>query len=399
MTTLIEVVRAARQIQEAARIVDGLPDLSRQVELVATQLKLRSDAQAEIGRAIARPQPAEEVVQRACAQILALQDSMDRTKAISSLALVAFDVSQSIAAMLEHHATVQNLQAIREVATNDWTAAFKASELARRSAWLPLDVHLTRLYELSAIAQASLQRADPETLWNRLALSAAASKQLTTKHNKFASEYGEFFRGISSTVSAIVQVPKSITELPAAEFVNQAALVISTSEVELDAEAEEFEREIGRELAAETSEQLILLIRRLDPRLVVLLEGARAAVAAGHPDHVRHFAVSLRELFTHVLHLLAPDDEVRQWTKEPQHYSNGRPTRRARLLYSTREFAPSFGDFATADVDAVLKFIDAFQKGTHGVSPDLSGQQLIDLGRRMEGLLRLLLVVREASRS
>jgi hypothetical protein len=48
------------------------------------------------------------------------------------------------------------------------------------------------------------------------------------------------------------------------------------------------------------------------------------------------------ELFTHILHGLSPDAEVRKWSTEPAHYHNGRrPTRRAWLLYICREFLPA----------------------------------------------------------
>jgi hypothetical protein len=57
--------------------------------------------------------------------------------------------------------------------------------------------------------------------------------------------------------------------------------------------------------------------------------------------------------------------------------------------------ASSFGGFITVDVGAALEFLDAFQKSTHGLRPDFSRQQLVDLGHRMEGLLRSLLVIRE----
>ena len=111
------------------------------------------------------------------------------------------------------------------------------------------------------------------------------------------------------------------------------------------------------------------------------------------PTTLRHFAISLRELFTQVLQSLAPDAQLRAWTKDPDDYHNGNPTRKARLRYITRDFHDVFGGFFNADVEAtVLEFVNSFQKGTHAPRSELHVNDVLLLKARMEGLLRLLLV-------
>jgi hypothetical protein len=140
------------------------------------------------------------------------------------------------------------------------------------------------------------------------------------------------------------------------------------------------------------------LLGRLDAGLIALLGGADAARKSSNPDRVRHATTSLRELITHVLHRLSPDDEVRRWTSDPNYFHEGRPTRRARLLYIVRAVnVPPLDAFTNADVESTVKFIELFQEGTHAVRPGISELQLHALQIRTEGLLRLLLTLGASS--
>jgi Predicted pPIWI-associating nuclease len=136
-----------------------------------------------------------------------------------------------------------------------------------------------------------------------------------------------------------------------------------------------------------------VLLSNLDPDLLSLLGGARGALTSSNPDRVRHFSSSLRELFTQVLHRLAPDKAVQSWTLNPDHYDDkGRPTRRARLLYICRDINHGeFSAFLEAEILAILKFLNLFQGGTHKVRSDLSEPQLRAMYNWMEGHLEVLL--------
>src|SRR3972149_6300750 len=132
-------------------------------------------------------------------------------------------------------------------------------------------------------------------------------------------------------------------------------------------------------------------LHKLEPGLVNLLRGAREALISSNADRARHVATSIRELFTHVLHRLAPDENIRAWTTDALYYNNGRPTRRARLLYINKEInLELFSEFVDADVNAVLTLIDALQLGTHDIRSQLTDRQLRALVDRMESLLLFL---------
>ena len=129
-------------------------------------------------------------------------------------------------------------------------------------------------------------------------------------------------------------------------------------------------------------------LSRLDPDLLNLLQGARAALNTVNPDRPRHVIVSLRELVTHVLHLLAPDVSIQNWNSDPDCYHNGRPTRRTRLLYINRNInsgplSKSFG----AHVTWALTLMDELNAGSHVISSRLTEQELQALVVETESLL------------
>jgi len=136
------------------------------------------------------------------------------------------------------------------------------------------------------------------------------------------------------------------------------------------------------------------LLAALDSTLVPLLTGARQAVRGVNADRPRHVTTSLRELFTQVLHSLAPDDAVAAWSSDRDDFANGRPTRRARLMYVCREInSGPLVDFVRKDVSAALSFVDSLSAGTHTVQSRLTDAQLRAQLARMESLISLLLQV------
>jgi hypothetical protein len=139
-------------------------------------------------------------------------------------------------------------------------------------------------------------------------------------------------------------------------------------------------------------EPLEEMLSRLDPNLTTMLAGAREAVRSRNPDKCRHVAISLRELFTAVLHRVAPEEAVAAWTADPSHYHKGRPTRRARYLYVCRGVGVgSLSRYVEDDTKAALALVDALQGGTHGLQSDLDDRQLQVLILRVESMLVYLL--------
>lgn len=157
---------------------------------------------------------------------------------------------------------------------------------------------------------------------------------------------------------------------------------------------EEETHQVEKDVQQETESAIEELLGKLNVELMRLLHGARQSLESTNPDKVRHFATSLRELFTHVLHTLSPDDQVKNWSNSPTHYDRGKPTRRARLLYICRSLNHGpFSDFIEKDIDAVLEFLKLFQRGTHEITPTYTDSQLKIMLVRMESALRFLLEI------
>ena len=127
---------------------------------------------------------------------------------------------------------------------------------------------------------------------------------------------------------------------------------------------------------------------RVEPGLLNLLQGARLALSTPNPDRPRHVIVSLRELVTHVLHLLALDARIQNWNSDPDCYHNGRPTRRTRLLYIYRNInSGPLSKSVGAHVTWALTLMDELNAESHAITSRLTEQELQVLVVETESLL------------
>jgi hypothetical protein len=156
---------------------------------------------------------------------------------------------------------------------------------------------------------------------------------------------------------------------------------------------------LREQVRQDTEDALVPLLQETYPQLVEMVRGARAAFEDRRPDWVRHFITSLRELATQVIHALAPDEQVKEWSTSPEDLHNGRPTRAARIKYICRGiFGPGFRPFVEKDVATAVELFGLLQGGTHGANPTYSEPQLLTLKVRMEGLVRFLVEIGRLSR-
>ncbi len=202
----------------------------------------------------------------------------------------------------------------------------------------------------------------------------------------FSDNYASLYKPLEDNNLLISQLPETIvTHTPYEMFLNTELISVVTCEPDsIEHVDDPYKPEINDELNS--------LLSSLDTGLVSMLEGARAALNSTNPDRVRHFTTSLRELFTHVLHILSPNDEITKWSTDPNHYANNKPTRRARLLYISRAINhDSFTKFLKTDVDSVLSFINLFQGSTHSIKSTLTKKQLDTMLTRMESTLTYLI--------
>lgn len=138
--------------------------------------------------------------------------------------------------------------------------------------------------------------------------------------------------------------------------------------------------------------ELLDWLKNLDPSFPNMLFGAEQAIYSKNPDHLRHFASSHRELLTHILHLLAPNDQVKEWTTDPNHFDkDGKPTRRARLKYIARNHKnKTFVDFLINDFENEMALLNADE---HRKSQEYTDQVLKALHMRFLSLLGFLMQI------
>lgn len=136
-------------------------------------------------------------------------------------------------------------------------------------------------------------------------------------------------------------------------------------------------------------------IRSLNPDLLPVYLGGIEALERGGSDWQRHAMGSFRELATQVLHHLAPDEAVREFTSAPEHYHDGRPTRAARLNCIFANVAKgSLIEFYRADTRAAIELFDMLNSGTHQLGQKASVMQVRYLKSRLVGLISSMLEAR-----
>jgi hypothetical protein len=302
-----------------------------------------------------------------------------------------FDNTNGIAKSLDY------LSPISEI----WQSQLKPMESVFgtvQSSKIVLDSYLSRMSEMSVLAQASVQQLPWDQIGSSLEIETSVRNAIQSNFLDLAEEYSGLFSSLEKNPTDIFSLPPITLELPSVELFNETSLLesVTTQDAE-NIELVDQKQEIKEQIQADTDSKLITLLKEIDDNLVSLLEGAQFALQSDHPDHVRHFATSLRELFTHVLHMLAPDSELERWTNDSAHYHKQRPTRKARMLYICRSINKEpFTKFVERDIEATITFLDLFQGGTHKIATNYSREQLTAMLIRMEGTLRFLLEIDNA---
>jgi hypothetical protein len=274
------------------------------------------------------------------------------------------------------------------------TENIQSSDLVWRS-------HFIEISKYSILSQAALSKIAWDKIGDALEIKDSTRSRLQRFLLNFSKSYADLFASLDKNPSVVTSLPPIVTKLPAMEFFNGVSLTsVITIVTDVDVKFEEERQKVTEEANKDTADRLEILLEKLNPSFNTLLIGARHSLMSTNPDRVRHFAVSLRELFDHVLHALAPDDKIKRWESIPEYFDeSGKPTRKARLLYICRELnEESFGPFVKKDVEALLEFLKLFQQGTHQVSSRFKDLQLNSMLIRMESTLRYLLEIWNASK-
>lgn len=218
---------------------------------------------------------------------------------------------------------------------------------------------------------------------------------------------------IGNVTSTYEKLATSIRALPEVTYLPTFALPGATREVfitgyaldtiRIPEEPEDEEDASVVQLIAEVEQETsgcIGLLQAVDPALARPYMGAHDALRGRNVDRTRHILSSLREFWNHLLRRLAPDEHVLSWvsTDDKDLLHEGRPTRRARVLYVCRDLNHEpLTDFVVQDTRALVKLVDFFNR-VHELDPELTDEQLRALLLRTDSWLTYILQIWKGTR-
>ena len=257
-----------------------------------------------------------------------------------------------------------------------------------------IQFQINEIAAIAKLADTTIIAIDWSHFYNRLAIPLETSKIFKSVFLSFSESYKNLIDSFRVNQFSILNHPPDFTRLPTIEYFTSADLLESIVNEDAILTEAENKQQLREGLASETEDSLRVQLLSLNAGLIRLWEGAVSALKSDNPDRARHFATSLRELLTHVMHELSPDVEIKKWNPDQKLYDKNRPTRRARLLFICRNINHGpFSDFVEKDVEAVLAFVQLFQQGTHAIDIPYTEDQLLALKTKMEGVIRFLISI------
>lgn len=248
--------------------------------------------------------------------------------------------------------------------------------------------------ELSLFAEKSLSTFAWADIGNKIGLSDISKGLVSSSFLGLSIDYSNLIKSYGANPSSFLDISPSVSKLIPVEYYTGANfLEVITIEEEVTTE----EELIKNEIQYENEYSLNLYLPKINTGLLNMWKGAIETYNSNNSDKVRQFTVSIRELFGHLMHSLAPDEEIKKWTadkSEPTFYYEGRPTRKARLHYICRNISSKpFNKFVEKDIQATIEFISIFQDGTHSIESGFTPAQLVALKSKAEATLKFLLEI------
>jgi hypothetical protein len=324
----------------------------------------------------------------------------------------AFEMSGAMARIQEIVSANQHWQDLIKQATA--TSRIAESLSAAHQSWLdtikPIQHDFSHLSQLQASAKLALcdtslrlsaterlmAGIDFEAIRSRFQIEMPVISGLESSIAHVAASYGNLAESLRE-ISDITRLPAFV--LPGATreiYTTSFALETLRPWDERDEDEAETEIQLVAEAELETS-GCIALLQQVDPGLARPYLGARDALYGNNADRARHILSSLRELWNHLLRRLAPDESVAAWipgiTNQKDLLHEGKPTRRARVLYVCRELNNDpLTDFLMHDTRALVKLIELFNR-VHELETELTDEQLRAIVLKTESWLMYLLQI------
>lgn len=330
--------------------------------------------------------------------IASLQPEIDRVRDLYSSSSIIDSINQAnscLATLFSEQTSFVKLTEEAASINSHWKAEIESMQQLSSSVEasnLALNLHYDGIAHASLLAQECLLNSHWNDLEKSVFHKTGELSGALESFNILTENFNSLVHSFSAKDFDIIDFPPFVSGLPPVEILTSSDLIntISRDETEEYVEdADALESEMREDIESSLEELLVYV----NPEIKRLWLGAKESLSSTNPDKKRHVVVSLREMLTHILHGIAPDNEVSKWISKPSHYHEGRPTREARLLYVCRDINHGpFKQFVTKDVDSHIKFIRLFQRGTHEIDINFTDQQLKTLIVRSEALARFLLI-------
>ncbi len=312
------------------------------------------------------------------------------------------DAHSSLSRLLSQNSSLDAARAAAISINSHWQEVIESySGLGNQAAAveLALKTHYTSMAESAFLAQERLLQLSPESLGVAVGFSVGDTSGVRSSFVTLTDSYSALIQSFEENELLIPSFPPIISQGPSIEVFTNANTLMALSSTVAEEPLYESRSQTEFELQEEIEASLDELLAALDSSFRDVWKGAKVALYSDNPDRMRHVVVSLRELVNHVLHRIAPNDEIKMWTTDHNHFHDGRPTRAARVLYICRGINNGpFADFISADVKASIECINLFQRGTHELLITFSEHQIKTLVVRTESLLRLLLLTHRATK-
>ena len=252
---------------------------------------------------------------------------------------------------------------------------------------------MTGILGTSIAADSALLAYNPTKLYEVAGIHGNIAELSINSLNDMAGEYKSLWTDSLNNIDSIIGSSSLITERPPFEIYQAGTLAEVIAPLE-EPYVEEVLVKTPEIIRAPTDIRDKIL--SLGKPFLTMYDGAVEAINIPLKDSQRHACVSLRELVTHTLHELAPDEDVLKYVDnlgDAQEYLHeGRPTRESRLRYISRKIdVGGFSKFVDADTKSALAFIRLLQEGTHSLETPYTEEQVNALLSRAEGLISFLI--------
>lgn len=254
-----------------------------------------------------------------------------------------------------------------------------------------LGTNIAKNTEMALHAENSISKFNWNNAGSLLSIKAKDINPIKTSLQSLSESYAKLYSTYHKTPNLYVEIGAPLSNTITQEFFTAANLIETLSIPE-----EKFSKEeaIKSDINYENEIKLSEYLPKINKGLFDMWRGAVESILGDNPDRIRHFTVSIRELFTQLLHTFAPDKKINEWTTNSTYYHNGNPTRRARLKYICRNVSSKpLNQYINKDIDATLTFMDLFQKGIHSINNKLSDDQIKALKSKAETTIKFLLEI------